>query len=36
MNTRYRAISDVRDPHAAVSTLNSWVVEDGRPGAVAA
>jgi len=36
MNTRYRAISDVRDPKAAVSTLNSWVVEDGRPGAQAA
>lgn len=36
MNTRYRAICDVRDPKAAVSTLNSWVVEDGRPGAQAA
>jgi alkaline phosphatase D len=36
MNTRYRAISDVRDPRAAVSTLNSWVVEDGRPGALPA
>ena len=36
MNTRYRAISDVRDPGAAVSTLNSWVVEDGRPGALPA
>ncbi|NBB65522.1 alkaline phosphatase [Pseudomonas sp. ODNR1LW] len=36
LNTRYRAISDVRDPKAAVSTLNSWVVEDGRPGAQAA
>lgn len=36
MNTRYRAISDVRDPGAAVSTLNSWVVENGRPGALPA
>lgn len=31
--TRYQAISDVRDPRAALSTLNTWVVEDGRPGA---
>ena len=36
MNTRYRTISDVRDPGAAVSTLNSWVVENGRPGALPA
>ncbi|GLK50046.1 alkaline phosphatase D [Brevundimonas intermedia] len=36
MTTRYRAISDVRDPRAAVSTLNSWVVENGRPGALPA
>ena len=33
MITRYQAISDVRDPKASVSTLNRWVVEDGRPGA---
>ena len=33
MTTRYQAISDVRDPRAALSTLNTWVVEDGRPGA---
>lgn len=31
--TRYQAISDVRDPKATLSTLNTWVVEDGRPGA---
>jgi alkaline phosphatase D len=34
MRTRYRAISDVRDPKATVSTLRSWVVEDGRPGSI--
>ncbi|MDO8901194.1 MAG: alkaline phosphatase D family protein [Phenylobacterium sp.] len=33
MTTRYQRISDVRDPSATLSTLNSWVVEDGRPGA---
>lgn len=33
MTTRYQAISDVRDPKAGLSTLNAWVVEDGRPGA---
>ena len=33
MTTRYQAISDVRAPRAALSTLNTWVVEDGRPGA---
>lgn len=36
MSTRYRAISDVRDPNASISTLRSWVVESGKPGAVAA
>jgi alkaline phosphatase D len=36
MVTRYQTISDVRDPKAALSTLNTWAVEDGRPGAVAA
>lgn len=36
MTTRYRVISDVRDPRASVSTLNSWVVENGRAGAIAA
>lgn len=33
MTTRYRTISDVRDPRATVATLNTWVVEDGRAGA---
>ncbi|AQR61487.1 alkaline phosphatase [Brevundimonas sp. LM2] len=36
MTARYQAISDVRDPSASVSTLKTWVVEDGRPGAQAA
>ena len=36
MSTRYRAISDVRDPKASISTLKSWVVEAGKPGAVEA
>lgn len=36
MTTRYRAISDVRDPKATVATLASWAVESGRAGAVAA
>ena len=33
MTARYQAISDVRDPKASLSTLKTWVVEDGRPGA---
>ncbi|MFI8681133.1 alkaline phosphatase D family protein [Brevundimonas diminuta] len=36
MDTRYQVISDVRDPKASLSTLKSWTVETGRPGAVAA
>jgi len=32
METRFRAISDRRDPAATVTTLASFVVEDGRPG----
>jgi len=36
MDTRYQVISDVRDPKASLSTLKSWTVESGRPGAVAA
>ena len=36
MTTRFRAISDVRDPAASVATLASWAVESGRAGAVAA
>ncbi|MBX3476069.1 MAG: alkaline phosphatase D family protein [Brevundimonas sp.] len=35
LSTRYQAISDRRDPDATLSTLKSWVVETGRPGAVA-
>jgi alkaline phosphatase D len=36
MTTRLRALSDVRDPRATVSTLRSYVVESGRAGAVPA
>jgi alkaline phosphatase D len=36
MTTHLRALSDVRDPRATVSTLRSYVVESGRPGAVPA
>lgn len=36
MTTRFRAVSDVADPNAAVSTLKTFVVEDGRPGAIEA
>jgi alkaline phosphatase D len=31
---RYQAVSDVKNPDAAVSTLKAFVVENGRPGAV--
>jgi len=31
-----RAVSNVADPNASVSTLRTFVVEDGRPGAIAA
>lgn len=34
MMTRFRAIGDVRNPTTPVATLNSWVVESGRAGAV--
>lgn len=34
VTTRNRAVSDVRDPQASISTLNTWVVQNGRPGAV--
>jgi alkaline phosphatase D len=34
MQTRYRTVSDVTDPQATVSTLKSYVVENGKPGAV--
>ncbi len=36
MTTRLRALSDARDPWATVSTLRSFVVESGRPGAIPA
>ena len=36
MTTRFRAISNVNDPAATVSTLKTFVVEDGKPGAVIA
>jgi alkaline phosphatase D len=32
MTTRMRALSDVTDPQASVSTLKTFVVESGRPG----
>jgi alkaline phosphatase D len=35
MTTRFRTISDVTDPNAAVATLKTFVVEDGQAGAVA-
>jgi alkaline phosphatase D len=36
MTTWLRALSDARDPRATVSTLRSFVVESGRPGAIPA
>jgi alkaline phosphatase D len=36
LSTRFRAISDVNDPHATIATLKNFVVEDGQKGAVAA
>lgn len=36
LTTRFRTVSDVRDPKATVSTLRSFVVESGRPGAMPA
>jgi alkaline phosphatase D len=35
MDTRFQVISDRRDPNATVSTLQRFVVESGKPGAVA-
>ena len=35
METRFQAISDRADPKATVRTLQRFVVEDGKPGAVA-
>ncbi len=36
METRFQAISDRRDPQATVSTLATFVVEEGQPGALMA
>jgi len=36
LTTRLRAISDVTDPKASVSTLKSFAVENGKPGVVGA
>jgi len=36
MTTRLRTISDASDPNASISTLKTFVVESGKPGAVAA
>ncbi len=36
MTTHLRVLSDVRDPRATLSTLRSYVVESGRPGAIPA
>ena len=36
LTTRLQTISDRRDPHATLSTLKTFVVEAGRPGAVEA
>jgi alkaline phosphatase D len=36
METRLQVISDRRDPRATVSTLKRFVVESGKPGAIAA
>ncbi|HEX9464563.1 MAG TPA: alkaline phosphatase D family protein [Alphaproteobacteria bacterium] len=35
MTVRFQALSDVADPRATVSTLRTFVVEDGRAGAAA-
>jgi alkaline phosphatase D len=36
METRFQVISDRRDPNAVVSTLQRFVVESGKPGAISA
>jgi alkaline phosphatase D len=36
MQARYQTVSDITDPNATLSTLASFVVEDGKPGPVAA
>jgi alkaline phosphatase D len=35
MTTRFHVVSDVSMPDATVSTLKTFAVEDGRPGAIA-
>ncbi len=34
ITTQFRALSDVTDPRTGVSTLKSFIVENGRPGAI--
>lgn len=36
MTTRYQAVSDVRDPGATLATLETFVIESGRAGAIGA
>jgi alkaline phosphatase D len=36
MESKFQVISDVADPYAALSTLRTFVVENGRPGAQSA
>ena len=36
MTTRFRTVADVRDPNSSISTLRTFMIEDGRPGAVPA
>jgi alkaline phosphatase D len=33
MVTRFQTVTDVRNPNSSISTLRTFVVEDGRPGA---
>ena len=35
METRFQVMSDRRDPKATVSTQKRFIVESGKPGAVA-
>jgi alkaline phosphatase D len=36
LTAHLRTVSDARDPRATLSTLRSFVVESGRPGALPA
>ena len=36
MTTRFRTVADVRDPNSSISTLRTFMIEDGRPGVVPA